>query len=100
MEEAQKQNGESDLVEKVVKVFMDDFFVFKDSFESSTHPLELVLQRCEKKGLILNWKKCHFIVSQGMVLGHIVFSRGIEVNKSKIELISNFPTIKYVKDVR
>ena len=40
------------------------------------------------------------MVFQGMVLGHIASSRGIEVDKSKIELISNLPTPKCFKDVR
>uniref|UniRef100_A0A2N9GGE5 Reverse transcriptase/retrotransposon-derived protein RNase H-like domain-containing protein n=1 Tax=Fagus sylvatica TaxID=28930 RepID=A0A2N9GGE5_FAGSY len=59
-----------------------------------------VLARCEEKNLVLNWEKCHFMVTSGIVLGHIVSSRGIEVDKSKIELISKLPTPKTVKDVR
>ncbi|XP_057491359.1 uncharacterized protein LOC130777083 [Actinidia eriantha] len=90
----------SDLVEKVVEVFMDDFSVFGDSFESCLHHLELVLQRCKEKGLVLNWEKCQFMVSQGIVLGHIVSSKGIEVDKSKIEIIAKLPTPKSVKDIR
>ena len=49
---------------------------------------------------MLNWEKCHFMVSSGIVLGHIVSERGIEVDQSKIELISNLLTPKSVKDVR
>ena len=90
----------SDLVEKVVEIFMDDFSVFGDSFESCLHHLELVLQRCKEKGLVLNWEKCQFMVSQGIVLGHIVSSKGIEVDKSKIEIIAKLPTPKCVKDIR
>ena len=52
-----------------------------------------MLERCEEKGLVLNWKKCHFIVFQGTVLGLIVSSKWIE-------LIFNLLTPKYVKDVR
>uniref|UniRef100_A0A2N9I9L5 Reverse transcriptase/retrotransposon-derived protein RNase H-like domain-containing protein n=1 Tax=Fagus sylvatica TaxID=28930 RepID=A0A2N9I9L5_FAGSY len=59
-----------------------------------------VLIRCEEKNLVLNWEKCHFMVSKGIVLGHIVSSQGIEVDKSKIELISKLPTPKTVKDIR
>ena len=40
------------------------------------------------------------MVSSGIVLGHIVSSKGIEVDKSKIDLISKLPTPKTVKDVR
>ena len=40
------------------------------------------------------------MVTNGIVLGHIVSSKGIEVDKSKIELIANLPTPKSIKDVR
>ena len=76
----------SDLVKKVVEVFMKFFSMFGDSFESCLHHLELLYHRCEEKCMFLNWEKCHFMVSQGMVLDHIVSSRVIEVDKSKIEL--------------
>ena len=49
---------------------------------------------------MLNWEKCHFMVTQGIVLGHIVSREGIEVDKAKVELISNFPTPKCVKDIQ
>ncbi|GKV33273.1 hypothetical protein SLEP1_g41801 [Rubroshorea leprosula] len=40
------------------------------------------------------------MVSSGIVLGHIVSERGIEVDRAKMELISKLPTPKTVKDVR
>jgi hypothetical protein len=49
---------------------------------------------------VLNWEKYHFMVTNGIVLGHIISSKGIEVDKSKIELIANLPTPKSIKDVR
>ena len=57
------------------------------------------MNRCEEKNLVLNWEKCHFMVTNGIVLSHIVSSKGIEVDKSKIELIDNLPTPKSIKDV-
>ena len=90
----------SDMIEKCMEVFMDDLTVFGDSFDTCLLNLEAVLQRCEEKGLVLNWEKCHFMVSSGIVLGHIISERGIEVDRSKVELISNLPTPKAVKDVR
>ena len=59
-----------------------------------------VLERRQEKNLMLNWEKCHFMVTQGIVLGHIVSKKGIEVDKSKVELISNLPTPKCVRDIR
>ena len=49
---------------------------------------------------MLNWEKCHFMVNQGIVLGHIISTRGIEVDKEKIELISKLPSPTNVKTVR
>jgi hypothetical protein len=79
---------------------MDDFSVFGDSFDDCLTNLEKVLSRCEEKNLVLNWEKCHFVVTNGIVFGHIVLSKGIEVDKFKIELIANLATLKSVKDVR
>ena len=58
------------------------------------------MNRCEEKNLVLNWEKYHFMITNGIVLGHIVSSTRIEVDKSKIELIANLPIPKSIKDVR
>ncbi|CAL8988636.1 unnamed protein product [Prunus brigantina] len=80
-----------DMVERFMEVFMDDFSVFGSSFDDCLHHLSLVLKRCRETNLILNWEKCHFMVRQGIVLGHVVSSKGIEVDKAKIDIISNLP---------
>lgn len=90
----------SDMIENSLKVFMDDFSVFGSSFAACLTNLQAVLARCEEKHLLLNWEKCHFMVQQGIVLGHIVSSRSIEVDKAKIELISKLPIPKTVKEIR
>jgi hypothetical protein len=90
----------SDMVGEIMEVFMDDLSVFGNTFDDCLDNLGKVLARCEKKNLVLNWEKCHFMVSSGIVLGHIVSSKGIEVDKSKIELITKLPTPKTIKDMR
>ena len=62
--------------------------------------LRKVLERCQEKNLVLNWEKCHFMVTQGIVLGHIVSKNVTKVDKAKVELISNLPTPKCVRDIR
>ena len=79
---------------------MDDIMVYEGSFEDCLINLELVLHRCIEKILVLNWEKCHFMVNQGIVLGHIISKRGIEIDKAKIELISKLPSPTNVKTVR
>ena len=90
----------SDMIELILELFMDNFLVFGDSYEGCLENLRKVLERCQEKNLVLNWEKCHFMVTQGIVLGHIVSEKGIEVDKAKVELISNLLTPKCVKDIR
>jgi hypothetical protein len=52
----------SDMVERFLEVFMDDFSIFGSSFEECLHHLTLVLVRCKENNLVLNWEKCHFMV--------------------------------------
>ncbi|RVW21420.1 Retrovirus-related Pol polyprotein from transposon 17.6 [Vitis vinifera] len=68
----------SDMVERIMEVFMDDITVYGGSYKECLLHLEAVLQRCIEKDLVLNWEKCHFMVQQGIVLGHIISKNGIE----------------------
>ena len=90
----------SDMIEHILEIFMDDFSVFGDSYEGCLENLRRVLEICKEKNLVMNWVKCHFMVTQRIVLRHIVSREGIEVDKAKVELISNLPTPKCVKDIR
>ena len=49
---------------------------------------------------MLNWEKCHFIFREGIILGHLVFERGIEVDKAKIEVIEQLPPLINIKGIR
>ncbi|KAM6564505.1 hypothetical protein CsatB_024503 [Cannabis sativa] len=90
----------SDLIEKCIEVFMDDFSVFGSSFDQCLSNLELVLTRCEDSNLVLNWEKCHFMVTEGIVLGHKISKEGIEVDRAKVSTIENLPPPVSVKGVR
>ncbi|GKA58144.1 reverse transcriptase domain-containing protein [Tanacetum coccineum] len=51
-----------DMIEESVKVFMDDFSVFGNSFNTCLTNIDKMLQCCKDAHLVLNWEKCHFIV--------------------------------------
>ncbi|KAK1652084.1 hypothetical protein QYE76_069889 [Lolium multiflorum] len=85
-------------VEVLCEVFMDDFSVYGNSFDSCLRNLDKVLQRCEETNLVLNWEKCHFMVNEGIVLGHKIYERGIEVDRAKVEAIEKMPYPRDVKD--
>ncbi|GJZ69327.1 reverse transcriptase domain-containing protein [Tanacetum coccineum] len=85
---------------KSVEVFMDDFSVFGDSFDKCLNNLDKMLQHCKDAHLILNWEKCHFMVKEGILLGHKVSDAGLEVDKAKINVISKLPPPTNIKGVR
>nr|GEX03667.1 reverse transcriptase domain-containing protein [Tanacetum cinerariifolium] len=87
-----------DMIEKTMEVFMDDFSVFKNSFQSCLYHLERMLKRCEDTNLCLNWEKSHFMVKEGIVLGHKISKQGIKVDKAKVDVISKLPHPTTVKE--
>ncbi|MCI23038.1 reverse transcriptase [Trifolium medium] len=90
----------SNLIESSMEVFMDDFSVFGESFQQCLDNLELVLARCQDSNLVLNWEKCHFMVKEGIVLGHRISKKGLEVDRAKVEVIEKLPPPANVKGVR
>ncbi|XP_019057027.1 PREDICTED: LOW QUALITY PROTEIN: uncharacterized protein LOC104805009 [Tarenaya hassleriana] len=90
----------SDIVEDSMEVFMDDFSVHGTSFDVCLTNLRKVLDRCLQANLVLNWEKCHFMVQEGIVLGHKISDKGIEVDRAKIEVIEKLPPPHNVKVIR
>nr|GFA18168.1 reverse transcriptase domain-containing protein [Tanacetum cinerariifolium] len=76
---------------------MDDFLVFGDSFSSCLSYLDKMLKRCEDTNLVLNWKKCHFMVKEGIVLSHKISKSRIKVDRAKVDVIAKLPHPTSVK---
>ncbi|GJU00888.1 reverse transcriptase domain-containing protein [Tanacetum coccineum] len=89
-----------DMIEKTMEVFMDDFSVFGNSFENCLSHVDKMLKRCEDTNLCLNWEKSHFMVKEGIVLGHKISKNRIEVDKAKVDVIAKLPHPTTVKGVR
>ncbi|GJV30704.1 reverse transcriptase domain-containing protein [Tanacetum coccineum] len=89
-----------DMIKKTLKVFMDDFSVFGNSFGTCLSHLDKMLKRCEDTNLCLNWEKSHFMVKKGIVLGHKISKNGIEVDKAKVNVIAKLPHPTTVKGIR
>ncbi|KAJ9552333.1 hypothetical protein OSB04_016378 [Centaurea solstitialis] len=85
---------------KFMKVFMDSFLVHGLDFDGCLSNLSRILHRCQEVHLVLNWEKCHFMVTEGVVLGYVVSNRGIEIDRAKIEVIEELPPLRNVKGVR
>nr|GFA59940.1 reverse transcriptase domain-containing protein [Tanacetum cinerariifolium] len=87
-----------DMIEETMEVFMDDFSIFGHSFSSCLSNLDKMLKRCEDTNLVLNWEKCHFMVKEGIVLGHKISKSGIEVDRAKADVIAKLPRPTSIKD--
>ena len=90
----------SDLLGDCLEIFMDDFSVFGDDFQSFLSNLTKVLQICIENQLVLSWEKSHFMVREGIVLGHKISKDGLEVDKAKVEVIKNLPLPINLKQLR
>jgi len=76
-----------------MELFMDDFSIVRDTFVTCLGHLGQVLQRCVETNLVLNWEICHFMVKEGVVLGHKVSQKRLEVDIAKIEMIEKYVLI-------
>ncbi|GJU76428.1 reverse transcriptase domain-containing protein [Tanacetum coccineum] len=79
---------------------MDDFSVFRSSFDHCLNNLDKMLQCCKDAHLVLNWEKYHFMVREGIMLGHMVSEAGLEVDKAKIHVISKLPPPTNIKGIK
>ncbi|GKB54733.1 reverse transcriptase domain-containing protein [Tanacetum coccineum] len=89
-----------DMIEEYIEVFMDDFSVFRNSFDNCLNNLDKMFQRFKDANFVLNWDKCHFMVKEGIVLRHKVSRAGLEVDKAKIDVISKLPPLTNAKGIR
>ena len=90
----------SDLIEDIMEMFMDDFSVFGSSFDLCLANLNRILKHCKETNLVLNWEKYHFMVDEGIVFGHKISSKGIEVDRDKTEIKKKLPPPISLKRLR
>nr|GEV89602.1 reverse transcriptase domain-containing protein [Tanacetum cinerariifolium] len=81
----------------MIEVFRDDFLIFGDSFSSCLSHLDKMLKRCKDTNLVLNWEKSHFMVKEGIVLGHKIFKFEIKIDRAKVDVIAKIPHPTSVK---
>ena len=79
---------------------MEYFSIFGDDFNSCLAHLTKILKVCVRKRLVMSWEISHFMVREGVVLRHLVWGKGLEVDKAKIEVIQNLPLQATLRDLR
>ena len=84
----------------MLSVFMDNFLIFGTSFDACLEHLTQILNVCVKQCLVLRWEKSHFMVREVIVLGHLVSSKGVEVDKAKVEVIQDLALPKSIRELK
>jgi hypothetical protein len=75
-------------LDKFVVVFMDDVLINSKSQKDHDHHLRIVLERLRAHHLYTKFSKCEFGLEKIAFLGHILTVEGIEVDPSKVEVVS------------
>ncbi|GKA27970.1 reverse transcriptase domain-containing protein [Tanacetum coccineum] len=80
-----------DICKEFMEVFIVDFSIYGNSFDSCLTSLSKMLARCEETNLVFNKETCHLMVKEGIILGHKISKSGIEVDRAKINVIAKLP---------
>ncbi|GJY44705.1 hypothetical protein Tco_0432918 [Tanacetum coccineum] len=86
------------MIEETMVVSWMIFSSSRDSFSSCLSHLDKMLKRCEDTNLILNWEKCHFMVKEGIVIGHRISKSRIEVDRAKVDVIAKLHPLTFLED--
>ena len=81
-------------------IYLDDVIIFSSTFEQHLECLASVFDRLRAAGLKLKAKKCHFAQEHVTYLGHVITTKGIEPDKSKLTAVSTYPTPQSTKEVK
>ncbi|KAL7883683.1 hypothetical protein SRHO_G00013410 [Serrasalmus rhombeus] len=89
-----------DLTFDILLIYLDDIIIFSEDFDSHCDRLELVFKRLRQHGLKLKPSKCFLLKPEVKFLGHLISSKGIQVDKEKIQALETWPVPKSAKEVR
>lgn len=81
-------------------IYLDDLVVFGRSIELHNKNLTDVFERLRKTNLKLNPKKCNFLQTELLYLGHVVSKDGVSPDPEKIKIIKEYPVPKNIDELR
>jgi hypothetical protein len=87
-------------LDKFIVVFIDDILIYSKSHKDHEHHLQIVLGRLRAHQLYAKLSKCKFWLEKIAFLGHILTTKGIEVDLSKVEAVSKWKRPSNVSEVR
>ena len=73
-----------------VELYLDGCVVYGSTEEEFLSNLRKVMDRFEKHNIILNPKKCKFVMSSIEYVGHIINQNGFHFGRDKLDEVLNF----------
>jgi hypothetical protein len=77
-------------LDRFVVVFIDDILIYSETAEEHEEHLRIVLGRLRQQKLYAKFSKCEFWMEKVTFLGHVLSAKGIVVDPSKVESVTQW----------
>ena len=80
--------------------YLDDILIFSNTLKEHIQHTRAVLKKFENAQLQLKLKKCEFHVQETEFLGHWITTKNIQMKKTKVQAIKDWPELKNIKEIQ
>ena len=87
-------------LDKFVVVFIDDILVYSKNEEEHEQHLCKVMEKLREQKLYAKFSKCEFWLKEVGFLGHVVSGKGVAVDPSKVEAVTEWKAPTSVPEIR